>query len=44
MPANKPQRSQGFTLIEVLVAIAIFASLSVGAYLRILSLSLYFCF
>ncbi|SDH76509.1 general secretion pathway protein J [Vibrio xiamenensis] len=32
MPANKRQRSQGFTLIEVLVAIAIFASLSVGAY------------
>ncbi|MGR5120944.1 type II secretion system minor pseudopilin GspJ [Vibrio astriarenae] len=30
LPVNKTQR--GFTLIEVLVAIAIFASLSVGAY------------
>ncbi len=32
MQPNKRQRSLGFTLIEVLVAIAIFASLSVGAY------------
>ena len=30
MSSNK--KRQGFTLIEVLVAIAIFASLSVGAY------------
>ncbi|KJY84098.1 general secretion pathway protein GspJ [Vibrio galatheae] len=32
MSPSKRVRAQGFTLIEVLVAIAIFASLSVGAY------------
>ncbi|WP_456296443.1 type II secretion system minor pseudopilin GspJ [Vibrio sp. AK197] len=32
MLSRNRQRHQGFTLIEVLVAIAIFASLSVGAY------------
>ncbi|MDF5653141.1 prepilin-type N-terminal cleavage/methylation domain-containing protein, partial [Vibrio parahaemolyticus] len=30
--ANTRQRVKGFTLIEVLVSIAIFASLSVAAY------------